>query len=35
MGFKFRRQHPLKYFIVDFYCREALLVIEIDGDIMN
>lgn len=33
MGFKFRRQYPLKYFIVDFYCHEALLVIELDGDI--
>ncbi len=33
MGFKFRRQHPLKYFIADFYCHEALLVIELDGSI--
>lgn len=33
MGFKFRRQHPLKYFIADFYCHEALLVIELDGNI--
>ena len=32
-GFKFRRQHPLKYFIADFYCHEALLVIEADGSI--
>ena len=32
-GFKFRRQHPLKYFIADFYCHEALLVIEADGTI--
>ena len=34
-GFKFRRQHPLKCFIADFYCHEALLVIEIDGSIHN
>ena len=33
MGFKFRRQHPLKYFIADFYCHEAMLVIELDGSI--
>jgi very-short-patch-repair endonuclease len=30
-GFKFRRQHPLGLFIADFYCLEALLVIEADG----
>ena len=32
MGFKIRRQHPIWRFIVDFYCAEAKLVIEIDGD---
>jgi very-short-patch-repair endonuclease len=32
-GLKFRRQHPLGPFIVDFYCPEHRLVIEIDGDI--
>ena len=32
-GFKFRRQHPLGQFIADFYCHEALLVIEVDGKI--
>jgi very-short-patch-repair endonuclease len=30
---KFRRQHPINRFIVDFYCHECKLVIEIDGDI--
>lgn len=30
-GFKFRRQHPLKDFIVDFFCYDAMLVIEVDG----
>ncbi len=30
-GFKFRRQHPIERFIVDFYCREARLVVEADG----
>ena len=30
-GFKFRRQHPVTNFILDFYCREAHLAVEIDG----
>ena len=30
-GFKFRRQHVLIGFIVDFYCHSAKLVIEVDG----
>ena len=30
---KFRRQHPVSNFIVDFYCHALKLVIEIDGDI--
>jgi very-short-patch-repair endonuclease len=30
-GIKFRRQHPVEQFIVDFYCHEAKLVIEVDG----
>jgi len=32
LGFKIRRQHPVWRFIADFYCAEAKLVIEIDGD---
>lgn len=32
-GFKFRRQHCIGQFIVDFYCARARLVIEIDGPI--
>jgi very-short-patch-repair endonuclease len=32
-GFKFRRQHNIERFIVDFYCAQAKLVIEIDGPI--
>jgi len=32
---KFRRQHPINFFIVDFYCHEYKLVIETDGDIHN
>jgi very-short-patch-repair endonuclease len=30
-GFKFRRQHPIAGSIVDFYCAELRLVLEIDG----
>jgi very-short-patch-repair endonuclease len=32
---KFRRQHPVDIFIVDFYCHEYKLAIEIDGEIHN
>jgi very-short-patch-repair endonuclease len=30
-GFKFRRQHPMGPYVADFYCAEALLVVEVDG----
>jgi len=30
-GFKFRRQHPIPPYIVDFYCVAAGLVVELDG----
>lgn len=30
-GWKFRRQHPFPPFILDFYCIEARLSIELDG----
>ncbi len=30
---KFRRQHPIDIFIVDFYCHQYKLVIEVDGEI--
>jgi very-short-patch-repair endonuclease len=32
-GLKFRRQHPLGPFIVDFYCAAHRLAVEIDGGI--
>ena len=32
-GLKFRRQHPLDKFIVDFYCNEKNLVVELDGGV--
>lgn len=30
-GAKFRRQHPLGPYFVDFFCEEARLVVEVDG----
>jgi very-short-patch-repair endonuclease len=32
-GYRFRRQHPLSDFIVDFFCYEAMIVLEIDGSV--
>ncbi len=32
---KFRRQHPISFYIVDLYCHSKKLVIEIDGSIHN
>jgi very-short-patch-repair endonuclease len=31
-GFKFRRQHPLGRYILDFYAAGCSLVVELDGD---
>ena len=31
LGVKFRRQHPINCFILDFYCHERRLSVEIDG----
>ena len=33
LNLKFRRQHVIEGFIVDFYCHELKLVIEVDGPI--
>jgi very-short-patch-repair endonuclease len=33
LGYKFRRQHPLYKYIVDFYCHQLKLVIEVDGSV--
>ncbi len=35
IGLKFRRQHPINRFIVDFYCHKYKLIIELDGSIHN
>jgi very-short-patch-repair endonuclease len=32
-GYRFRRQHPVREFVVDFFCYEGKLVIELDGEI--
>ena len=32
LGLRFSRQKPIDEYIVDFYCSEYLLAIEIDGD---
>jgi very-short-patch-repair endonuclease len=31
LGYKFRRQHSIRYYIADFYCAEKKLIIELDG----
>ena len=33
LGFRFRRQHAIDRFLVDFYCAEASLVVEIEGPV--
>ncbi len=33
LGVKFRRQHPIDAFVVDFFCHEKGLIIEVDGGI--
>jgi very-short-patch-repair endonuclease len=33
LGVKFRQQHPVDSFYVDFYCVEAGIAIELDGSI--
>ena len=33
LGVRFRRQHPIKNYITDFYCHHFNLVIEVDGSI--
>ena len=32
LGVKFRRQHSIENYIVDFYCCEKKIAVEIDGD---
>lgn len=32
-GLKFRRQHPIGYYIADFFCFEKRLIIELEGSV--
>ena len=31
LGVKFRRQHPIESYVLDFYCHELRLAVEVDG----
>src|SRR6478735_6514578 len=33
LGFKFRRQFAYRGFVLDFFCRELALDLEVDGDV--
>lgn len=33
LGVRFKAQHPIDIFIVDFYCHKHKLVVEVDGEI--
>jgi len=32
-GYRFRCQHPVYRYVLDFYCHSAMLAVEIDGDV--
>lgn len=34
-GIRFKRQHPVLYYIADFYCHKVKLIIEVDGGYHN
>jgi very-short-patch-repair endonuclease len=33
LGFRFRRQHRVLQYFLDFYCPEAMLCVEVDGEL--
>jgi len=33
LGVKFRRQHPMLRYVVDFYCHSHNLIVEVDGEV--
>jgi very-short-patch-repair endonuclease len=35
LGLKFRRQHPIANYILDFYCNDLKLAIEVDGGFID
>ncbi len=32
-GFKFRREHPIGPYFVDFFCHSAKVAVDVDGDV--
>jgi very-short-patch-repair endonuclease len=34
-GLKFRRRHPYEHYVLDFFCVEHQLVVELDGSVHN
>jgi very-short-patch-repair endonuclease len=32
-GYTFRRQHPIEFYIADFYCHKLKLIVEVDGEV--
>ena len=32
-GYKFKRQYSIDYYVIDFYCPELKLAVELDGDV--
>ena len=34
-GYKFRRQHPIATYIVDFFCYRLKLIVEVNGPVHN
>ena len=35
LGYKFRRQYSVDHFVIDFYCPELKLAVEVDGESHN
>ncbi|RKY94255.1 MAG: hypothetical protein DRQ13_08475, partial [Ignavibacteriae bacterium] len=35
LGYKFKRQYSLDHFVIDFYCPELKLAVELDGESHN
>jgi very-short-patch-repair endonuclease len=35
LGYKFKRQFSVDHFVIDFYCSELKLALEVDGDVHN
>jgi very-short-patch-repair endonuclease len=35
LGYKFKRQFSVDHFVIDFYCPELKLALEVDGDVHN